>query len=188
MQGGGGFGPPGGGAPYGYPPGPQQPGAPGPYGGYGAPPPGGQGYGPPPGGGPPWYPGGAGPTLTPVAAQVLTPRSSATVIVLTLVTCGIYGYIWLYKSSDELRAATGDQSINPTTDLLLSLVTCGIWYVYAMYRNTKKYYDVFRAMNVPRDDKSTLVLICALFIGILAPYFAQEEHNALCRLARGERV
>jgi hypothetical protein len=181
MQGGGGFGPPGGGAPYGYPPGPQQPGAPGPY-GYGAPPAGGYGA-PPPG----WYPGG-GHALTPVAAQALTARNSATVIVLTVVTCGIYGYIWLYKTSDELRAATGDPTINPTTDILLSLITCGIWYIYAMYRNTKKCFDVFRAMNYQREDKSTIVLICAIFAGIIAPYFAQEEYNALGRFARGERV
>jgi len=110
------------------------------------------------------------------------------VIVLILVTCGIYAYIWLYKSSAELRAATDDPSINPTTDILLALITCGIWYIYAMYRNTKKCYDVFRAMNVPRDDKSAIVLICAIFAGILAPYFAQEEYTALGRLARGERI
>jgi hypothetical protein len=187
MQGGGVYGPPGGGSPYGYPPGPQQPGAPPAYGGYGLPP-GGHGYGPPPGGGPPWYPGGGGPTLTPFAAQALTPRSSGMVIVLIVVTCGIYGYIWLYKTSDELRVATGDQSINPATDILLSVVTCGIWYVYAMYRNTKKCYEVFRAMNFPREDKSTIVLICALLVGILAPYFAQEEQNALGRFARREPV
>jgi len=182
MQGGG-YGPPG--SPYGYPPGP--PGAPGPHGGWGPPAPGGYGYGPP-GGGPPGYPGGGRYPLTPVAAQVLAPRNSGLAIVLMLVTCGIYAYIWLYKSSDELRLATGDESIKPGVDVLLSLVTCGIWFIYAQYRNAKKCHEVFSAMNVPREDKSTIVLVCAIFVGILAPYFVQEEQNALGRLARGERV
>ena len=193
----GGGEPPGGGSPpdggYGAPPPPGGYGAP-PPGGYGAPPPP-RGYGAPPPGGyglAPIQPGGlipyAGPRLNPHAAQVLTPRTSLNVVLFTLLTCGIYGMIWMYQTTDELRVATGDESLKPGLDLALALLTCGVWWIYVDYRNAQKVYEVFRAMGVPRNDQSTAILLLAIFFRPVAFFLLQEEYTALGRLARGEPV
>lgn len=177
----------------GYPPGPGGYGAPpggygAPPGGYGAPGPG--GYGAPPGGqgGGPMVPAGGGP-FTPQAASVLKVRSGGQGVLLAFLTCGISHLIWKWQTTDELRIASGDESLRPGLDLLLMLVTCGFWNVYSDYRNAKKAHDMLKAAGHGRSDQSTIVLLLALcglyFVSI---YILQEEYNALGRAARGERV
>ena len=119
----------------------------------------------------------------------VTERNSAMVVVLSFVTCMIYGIIWKYQVTDELRNASGDQSINPMTDLLLSFVTCGIWAMYSDYRNAKKIYEMFQKAGVQRSDQSTIVILLWIFgLSFIGIYILQEEFNALAKLSRGERV
>ncbi len=60
-------------------------------------------------------------------------RSIPVCIILTIVTCGIYGIYWLIKLNDELNELAGNE--NATSGVvvfLLTLVTCNIygWYWY----------------------------------------------------------
>jgi len=169
-------------------------GAPPPGGGYGPPP--GGGYGPPPGGMPPGgMPPGAPPPgygglaiVDPYGVEV---RNSGMVLLLSIVTCGIYYMWWIYKTSEELNRTLGDPSINPGIDLLLSIISCGLWAIYLMYRNTQKIHHALIAKDPYRKDATQLVLIMNLipFIGIpttvVAIYLVQEEFNALARGAQG---
>jgi hypothetical protein len=129
----------------------------------------------------------AGPIV--VASGVIQERSSALVIVLALFTCGIYHLIWIYKTGDELRAATNDPQINPGMDVLLTIITCGVWALFVYYRNIQKAHAALRWREPYREDKSQTVLILSivgLFVGvttIVAMYMVQEELNALARSA-----
>ena len=169
--GGWGGGPPPGGGGFGPPPG-------GGGGGFG-PPPGGGGFGPPPGG------GGGG--LVPQGPAAVQERNSALVLVLSFVTCGVYWFYWIYKTSDELQRQTGDTSINPGIDLLLTLVTCGMWGMYVEYRNAQKIHARLVMNNPYRSDQSQTILILNLasFVvgvtGFVAMYMLQEELNQLAR-------
>ena len=61
-------------------------------------------------------------------------RSIVVSIILSIVTCGIYGIYWFVKLNDELNAAAGKQ--NATSGgvaVLLTLVTCGIYGFYWAY-------------------------------------------------------
>lgn len=169
----GGYGPPGGG--YGAPPG-----------GYGGPP-GGYG-GPPMGGGYAKGPPGAGGLVNP---QAIMERNGALVILYSFLSCGIYMFYWFYKTSEEVRDALNDQSINPGTDLLLAIVTCGLWGIYIEHRNITKLHHAQLAYNPHRQDKSTTIMILNIlpFVGIpftnlVAIYMVQEEYNR-ARLAMG---
>jgi uncharacterized protein DUF4234 len=189
----GGYGGPPGGPPGGYggPPG-------GPPGGYGGPPPGGfgappGGYGaPPPGGfgGPP-APYGGGP-LAPSGAVNLaafTQREPVTILLLSLVTCGVYYLIWKYQTTEELRQASGDNSINPGLDLALTVLLCGIWGIYTDYRNAKKVFELAQRSGMQRSDQSTIVLILDLFgLAIATPFILQGEFNALGQMAQGRQL
>jgi hypothetical protein len=114
-------------------------------------------------------------------------RNSAMVLVLMLVTCGIYAFYWFYVTSEELRDATSDSTINPLTDLLLLLVTCGLWGLYVEYRNTQKVQAILLRTDPYRKDQSQTILILNLaqfvvgFTGLVATYMTQEEYNALAR-------
>lgn len=48
-------------------------------------------------------------------------RSVATVIVLTIITCGIYGLYWLYVTADGLEREGQTGQLAPVIQLILAL-------------------------------------------------------------------
>ena len=54
-------------------------------------------------------------------------KSIAMIIILTIITCGIYYYVWMYQLSDDVSRFTGDRSTTPGTEILLTIITCGIY-------------------------------------------------------------
>ena len=118
---------------------------------------------------------------------VFEERNPALIVVLSMLTCGIYLFVWYYQTTDELRRATGDESIKPGLDILLTFVTCGIWWVYTDYRNAKKAYELATQMGLGRSDQSTMALILDLFAAVVTPLILQTEYNAIGKAARGER-
>ncbi len=132
------------------------------------------------------FPGTPGAAIQ-IAPGIVQERAPLTTVLLSLVTCGIYGLYWQFKTSDELRAATGDDSINPLLELLLTLVTGGIWGVYVMYRNAQKIHRILVSRDPARKDQSQTILILAIamyFVGVthfIAVWLLQEEMNQLAR-------
>lgn len=139
-------------------------------------------------GGPPIPFGPPGPMIQ--NPHAIEERSSAMVIVLIFLTCGIYFFYWLYKTSSELRDALGDTSINPGTDLLIAIVTCGLWGIMIEHRNVQKIHQALLAVNPARQDPSSNILlfnVLAFIVGftnLIAIYMVQEEFNKL-RLGQG---
>ena len=65
-------------------------------------------------------------------APVIKKRNIAVCIILSIVTCGIYGLYWLYQLTEDTNALTGDA--NATSGgmvILLSIVTCSIYLWYS---------------------------------------------------------
>lgn len=59
--------------------------------------------------------------------DALIPRREAVqVVVLTLVTCGIYGLYLLYRWAEEINVLSGTRRYNPVVVLVASILTCGI--------------------------------------------------------------
>lgn len=135
------------------------------------------------------FPGAPGMAIQ-VAPGIVQERAPLTTVLLTIVTCGIYGLYWQFKTSDELRVATGDDSINPMLELILTLVTGGIWGVYVQYRNAQKVHRALASRDPARKDQSQTVLILAIamyFVGVtgfIATWILQEEFNAIARTVR----
>ena len=66
-------------------------------------------------------------------------RNIVVCILLSLVTCGIYGIYWMLKLNDEINLLCGDT--NATSGALVvifSLITCGIYGFYWMYKMGEK--------------------------------------------------
>lgn len=118
---------------------------------------------------------------------MLTERNSIVAIVLMLATCGIYWFYWFYVTTAELRQASGEEQLNPTTDLILNLLSCGLWGLYAEYRNAQVTHRLFQKHGLEHEDKSNTVLIfnvLAVFVGLtwfVAPFLLQEDYNRLAR-------
>ncbi len=107
-------------------------------------------------------------------------KNIALCVVLTIVTCGIYGIIWFISMVDDLNTASGQT--NDTSGgivFLLSLVTCGIYLFYWMYKAGEK-VAIIRRANGMQADSSTgiLYLVLSIFgLAIVSYCLIQNELN-----------
>ncbi len=102
-------------------------------------------------------------------------------IVLTFVTCGIYGLYWLYAMTEDANKVSGDP--NPTSGgmvLLLSIVTCGLYSIYWVYKMGKTLNEAGTKRGVEIQDNSVLYLILTLIgLGIVDYCLIQNDLNKL---------
>ena len=112
-------------------------------------------------------------------------RNIALCVVLSIITCGIYGIYWLVCLVDDLNVAsgrTGDTSGGMV--FLLSLITCGIYGIYWMYIAGEKVAYI-KQRNTGEVDSSSSVLYLILGIigfGIVAYALIQSELNKVATL------
>lgn len=106
-------------------------------------------------------------------------RNIVVALILSFVTCGIYGIYWFVKMTDESNELLGDPTqTSGGVAFLLSLVTCGIYAIYWYYKMGKKMYEVHLKNNQPATDNSILYLILALIgLGIVNYCLIQSEIN-----------
>ena len=99
-------------------------------------------------------------------------------IVLTLLTCGIYGWVLLYKIGDELNTHQGKGQLKPGVDILLILVTCGLWGIYVMYKYPKVLQEITADEKVTVVDLTVPCIILTIFgLQIVALAILQGELN-----------
>ncbi len=106
-------------------------------------------------------------------------RNLALCIILSIVTCGIYGIIWMINLVNDLNTASGCE--NDTSGgmvFLLSLVTCGIYSYYWAFKAGEKIGEVHRRNGAGGGDESVLYLVLSLFgFAIVVHALIQNELN-----------
>lgn len=104
-------------------------------------------------------------------------RNLATCIILTIVTCGIYGIYWFYSMLKELYILNGEPD-NAGTDILLTIVTCGIYSYYLLYQAGKRIDSIHRRFGLAPKDDSVIYLILSIFgLSIVAYVLIQGDLN-----------
>ena len=116
--------------------------------------------------------------------QQIQERNIALYIVLSIVTCGIFGIYWYICLNDEINMVSKEQ--NPTSGgvvFLLSLVTCGIYGIYWCYCMGKRLATAQQlAGKTPDTSLSTIYLLLSIFgLSIVAWALMQNELNTLIR-------
>ena len=108
-------------------------------------------------------------------------RNIAVCIVLTLVTCGIYGIYWIVCLTNDVNTVSGD--VNGTSGgmvVLLTIVTCGIYGIYWAYKQVEKLDFTKNNRGIPSSNSGVLYLILQIFgFGIIAYALMQNELNKL---------
>ena len=103
------------------------------------------------------------------------PRSIVMAIILTIVTCGIYGIYWMVKLNDELIQLSGDQGTSGVMVVVLSIVTCGIYEIYWMFKMGQR---VDMLNGNPSGNTGILYLVLSLFgLGIVNYCLIQDTIN-----------
>ena len=105
-------------------------------------------------------------------------RSVALCIVLTIITCGIYGLYWMVCLTDDSTEVTGMGRTSGGMALVFSLITCGIYSIYWAYKMGEK-LDMARAQRgVPTGSLSIVYLVLSLFgLSIITFALIQSELN-----------
>lgn len=109
-------------------------------------------------------------------------RNIAVAIILSIVTCGIYGIYWLIKMADELNEASGHyDGTSGGMVFLLSLVTCGIYQLYWYYKAGEYANEAKARRNLYCDSSSGIIyLLLGLFgFGIVSYALIQNELNKI---------
>lgn len=108
-------------------------------------------------------------------------RNIALCIVLSIITCGIYGIYWFICVTNDTNTIAGD--VNGTSGgvaFLLSLITCNIYGLYWAYKQGDKIDFAKQQRGVPSSNSGILYLILCFFgLGIIAYALMQDELNKL---------
>ncbi|MSQ84221.1 MAG: DUF4234 domain-containing protein [Myxococcales bacterium] len=91
-------------------------------------------------------------------------RDLVKMVILTFLTCGIWGIVWFYQIGNDIAALRGDGTPKAGTDVLLGFVTCGIWFVVLSYQWPKLLNDLAAQRGRRVDDNlPVLALVCCVF-------------------------
>ena len=100
---------------------------------------------------------------------MVRPRSIPLCIILSIITCGIYGLYWFVCLTDEVNEVTQENDTSGVMAVLLSIITCGIYGKLdrARMRN-----------NVPTGSFPILFLVLNIFgLAIVTCAIIQSELN-----------
>ena len=108
-------------------------------------------------------------------------RNIAVSIILSLVTCGIYGLYWMYKIVEELNEASENNGTSGGMVILLSIVTCGIYMFYWMYKAGGYVNTAKTRRGMPSDSNSGIIylVLCIFGLSIVSYCLIQNELNQI---------
>ena len=129
---------------------------------------------------PPYQPNGCGNYRAPIKK-----RDIAMCIVLSIITCGIYGIYWMICLVDDLNVASG--RVGDTSGgmvFLLTLVTCGIYGIYWAYKAGEKIAYVKQRNTGEQDSSSSVLYLVLSLVGFSIVVYAliQSELNKVATL------
>ena len=108
-------------------------------------------------------------------------RNIAVCIILSIVTCGIYGIYWFYVLSNDTN--TVFNAVNATSGggaFVLSLISCNIYGLYWAYKQGEKIDKAKTDRGIPSSNSGVIYLIlCFVGLGIVAEALMQNELNSL---------
>lgn len=107
-------------------------------------------------------------------------RSIALSIILSIITCGIYGLFWYAFMVDDANKVSGEyDSTSGGLTILYSLLTCGLYKIYWSYKVGKQLYNAGSNCGKDISDNSILYLILSLFgLSIISDALIQNDLNS----------
>lgn len=108
-------------------------------------------------------------------------RDIAVSVILTIVTCGIYGIYWFIVLTDDINCQSPDNFPSGVVCFLLGIVTCGIYSIYWAYRMGQMIADIKRRRELPGGSDMPIVHLILQIVGLQIVNLAlmQNELNRL---------
>lgn len=122
--------------------------------------------------------------------KLKTDRSLLTYILLTIITCGIYSFFFIYKLAQDVNTVCegdGDTTPGLVPFIFLSLITCGIYAMIWYYKLGNRLANNAPRYGINFQENGTTVLLWMLFGSLLCgigPFIAWhiiiKNTNELC--------
>lgn len=112
-------------------------------------------------------------------------RNIALYIVLSIVTCGIFGLVWFVQLTDDTNTVTppspnGKPYTSGVLALILTIVTCGIYGYYWAYKQGERLDQAKASRGMPTNNQSLIYLLLEIFgLGIIAWALMQSQLNEM---------
>ena len=102
-------------------------------------------------------------------------------IILTIVTCGLWGIVWEVQIADDIKLLTGEEGlVSGIVLVLLSLVTCGIYFIFWVYNAWNKLELVKAGYGLPTESKGLVYVVLSIFgFSIVALALMQNDLNTV---------
>ena len=104
-------------------------------------------------------------------------RNIALCIVLSIVTCGLYGLYWYVCLTNDTNAAAGTEGPSGGVTLLLTIITSNIYSLYWGYKQGEKIDIIKQKHGQPSSNSNILYLILCFLIPVVAWALMQNELN-----------
>lgn len=114
----------------------------------------------------------------------ISKQSPLLIVILNLVTAGIYRIYWHYCQTLELRE-DGNGELSPGLEALISVITCGLFTIYVSMRNAKLIHEHRIQLGTTAENRSEMVLVFGLLSLVVpgamfvADFILCEEQNKL---------
>lgn len=95
--------------------------------------------------------------------QKIANRDIVMTVILSIITCGIYGIYWFIVMTDDANVISDEQNASGGLAFLYTLLTCGIYGIYWNYKMGQKLFAAGQKYNKQINDNSILYLILSIF-------------------------
>jgi len=104
-------------------------------------------------------------------------RNIAVCIILSIITCGIYGIYWFICLTNDTNTVANEPGTSGGVAFILTIITCGIYGLYWAYKCGEKLDKAKTDRGMAASNGGILYLILFLFGGIIAYALIQNELN-----------
>ena len=112
----------------------------------------------------------------------ISKRNIGVAVILSIVTCGIYGIYWFIVLTDDARSVSNDNTgASGGVAFLLTLVTCGIYGYYWAFKQGERIDNAKAMRGIPTNGNSNILyLILQIFgLGIVNYILIQDSLNKI---------
>jgi hypothetical protein len=99
------------------------------------------------------------------------------VLVLGIITCGLYLIYWNIKMAEVLNAVNNKEVISPTIAIVTGCCGLNLFFYWLVGRDGLP--RVYELTGQPNKDDSTLLLVLGLFFPMISAMIVQSEVNKL---------
>jgi len=116
-------------------------------------------------------------------------RNVATVIIFSIITCGIYSFYWIYVTTRDLNNYLEISDMEPAIELLLCFL-CFPYMYYWIYKYAQRITDAhIKAQIATTSDEAIVCLILAIFgLSIISIAIMQNNLNKAWAVEQSEGI